>query len=266
MTDADHNQPQPGEVLETEGAIARDDMALEDVPGSPTWPIPTPGAPPPAPPPVGLNWGAVAERLGVDRRVVQHDGQIILAGEYFPEAGYVIDPGSMTARFVDVGELALRAGYFLGELTLREFKVDLPLERDWNEVQDPVVPVAGAGPIIGLFADETDAARAKDRILRGSLGAGIAMRHGPLGVELEVAQAERGGEVASIMASNEGAVISISGVPTTPPANGPMATGPAIVGEQADAYRPGTGVAGDSQTPARELGSSEELSEELKES
>lgn len=255
-------RPAPGDPLAAQGIAEEQDSRVTDTLGAPTWPIVTPDSSSvAAPPPVGLNWGAVAERLGVDRRVLQHDGQIILRGEYFPESGYFIDPSTLLARFVDVGEIALAHGYFIGELTMNEFGIKPELAPQEPGLSHPVIPAPSSAPIIGLFADERGAGRARDRILRGSIGAELSSEVGPLGVELRVGRSERGGAVATVIAAQAGAVISIGGTAVTPSQAGgsPLATGPSMVGEQADTLRGGTGVASDSQRPAAEWGGSEEL-------
>jgi hypothetical protein len=206
-----------------------------------------------------MNWGGVGKRLGIDLRLLSRDGAIVLAGEYFPESGYVIDPATLAARFADVGEIALRNCFFLGELAMREFRVHIPVEQASGVASHPVIPSGWHSSVIGLFADETQAKRAKQRLLDGSLGSGLALQEGPLGIELRVERPLLGGRVASVIAGHGGAVISVDGVPLTPvEAGGPDATGPSIVGEQADASRRGIGVASDSQRPAAELGGSEE--------
>jgi len=214
-----------------------------------------------ASPPVGLNWDVVSRQIGLDRRLLQHDGNIVLAGEYFPEAGYAFDPATLQARFVDVGEIALRHVYFLGELALRNVRSHIPVPQETAQITHPIIPSPPTGPMIGLFAEEVAANRAKQRILHGSVGSGVTAEVGPLGYELWVARPHSGGMVATIIAGQGGAIISIGGVPVTQltESSGPSSTGPSIVGEQAPAPRPGTGVASDVQVPAEEAGGSEEL-------
>lgn len=269
MSEPDEIQPNaalpaenvPPERFDIDGTLAAQDSGVADRPGAPTWPIPPGEAEPePAPPPVGLNWGVVAERLGVDRRVLEHDGIIVLAGEYFPEEGYFLDPVTLTARHVDVGDMALRHGYLLGDLTIRDFRVQIPLNLDSGSRGRTVVRPAG-GPLIGLFPRDVDAQRAKQQVLRGSLGTGLVTEEGPLGVELRVERAELAGRVATVIASNGGAVISVGGKPMRADLaqSGPIATGAALPDAEADAPRHGTGSASDSQTRAAELGGSEEF-------
>jgi hypothetical protein len=224
------------------------DSAVEDRAGSPTWPVtaaePATG---PEPPPVGLNWQVVAERLGVRRAVLEHDGAVVLAGEYFPSPGYAFDPMTFRGRFVDVGDLCLRHCYLLSETTLNEFNVHLEIEPDQTRVSHPVVR-SSSGPLIGLFTDETLARRAKKDIMQGALGSGLSIEAGPLGVELRVSRPVLPGRTATVVAGNRGAVISVGGRPVQALQGvaGPTATG-AGVPESADAPRPGTGVTGDTQ-------------------
>lgn len=232
-------------VERVEGAIEAQDSSIEDTPGAPSWPIPATGTVQEAPtPPVGLNWAAVAAQLGTDRRVLEHDGQIVLTGEYFPEAGFFIDPQTFDARVVDVGQIALRSGYFLGDLTVSEFHIQIPLARKTAQPWGKPVIVPQTGSIIGLFASQAEAERAKRKIIQGSLGSGISIEHGPLGVELRVAHPEVAGRVATIIASQGGAVVSVAGRGFG--GNGPTATGSSLPG---DARRRGTGAASDSGGP-----------------
>jgi hypothetical protein len=209
---------------------------------------------------VGLNWGAVAQRLGVPLRLLQHDGAIVLAGEYFPESGYFLDPATLRARFVDVGEIALKHGYFLGELAIRDFRVHVPIQQETGQVVHPVIRPAKSRPIIAVFRRESDAQRAKGQILQNSLGSGASSQSGPLGIELRIERPTLGGRVATVLASHGGAIVSVGGKAIAPPepSPGPSATGPSIVGEQAPAPRPGTGVVSDVQVPAADWGGSEE--------
>src|SRR4051794_35197513 len=115
-----------GSHLSGEGQSADEQTRVGDSPGSPTWPIPAEREPS-LPPPVGLNWRSVAQHFGVDLQMLGHEGLIVLAGQYFPEAGFFIDPESFNAQHVDVGDIALRHGYFIGNLTAREFSQRLQL-------------------------------------------------------------------------------------------------------------------------------------------
>jgi hypothetical protein len=196
-----------------EGLMEQGDSSVGDRPGAPTWPIPTPtSADEPAPPPVGLNWQVLAERLAVDRRVLEHDGVIVLAGEYFPEEGFFFDPSTLTAQPADVGDIALQHGYFLGDLAIRDFRVRIPLGRPTRLHGHPIIRHE-AGTIIGLFPSEIETRRARQQILQGSLGSGLSQEAGPLGVELRVEHPELPGRVATVIAANGGAVISVSGKP-----------------------------------------------------
>lgn len=235
--------------LDSYGRIARHQTERGDVGGVPTWPITTPD--PTAgnvPPPVGLNWGTVADRLGVDRRILQHEGCIVLAGEYFTEAGNFLEPASLEAHQVDVGDIALRHGYFLGALTLGDFHIWLR-PGDSPSVRHPVIPSPPKGPMIGLFADTRDAARAKRKIVQGALGSGVSLQDGPLGVELRVERAEVGGRIATVICGHAGAVIAIDGSPivAADDARAAPATGPSHRDLSRDAPRAGTGVTGETE-------------------
>lgn len=195
----------------TDSDFERKESAIEDVGGAPTWPIlSTAALAQPDPPPVGLNWGTVAQHLGIDLSVLLHDGAIVLTGEYFPEGGYAIDPVSLIARPVDVGDMALQPCYFLGDLTLAEFRLRVPTPSQAVTAGHPVVRSA-RGPIIGLFPDRSLAERARMNIMRGSLAAGLTLEDGPLGVELRVERPELPGRVATIITRQRGAVISLGG-------------------------------------------------------
>jgi hypothetical protein len=205
----------------------------------------TPG---PSAPPVGLNWATVAAALGVDERVLRHDGQIILPGEYFPEEGFFIDTGSFRARHVDVGDIALKPGYFLSDLSMSEFGIRVPIEAEVALRGHPIVP-RPSGSVIGLFADERAARRVKDRIVRGSMGAGVSIETGPLGIELRVEKPELLGRVATIIAAHGGAVTAYGGSPVPAPSSAAPATSSSAVGGHGDAIRGGTGAASDSEGP-----------------
>lgn len=206
---------QAGDSFEVESDTAERDSGIEDVPGAPTWPIASGEAEPEtAAPPVGLNWGAVSERLGVDRRVLIHDGIIVVGGEYYPENGFFIDPRTMQARHVHAGDMALKSGYFLGEVTASEFGVTFPVEGR-STPSGRVVPPHDTGPIIGLFADRINAERARSKIMRNSLGADVGLEDGPLGSQLRVGNPLLPGRVATVIAGYEGAVLSIGGKSTS---------------------------------------------------
>lgn len=244
--------------LASEGASAAKQTKVGDTAGSPTWPI-SDESPHPAPPPVGLNWGTVAEGLGVDVRILEHEGLIVLAGEYFPEAGFFIDPQTLDAQHVDVGDSALRHGYFIGNLTAREFKDRLRLIAAGRPAGLPVMRRQG-GPIIGLFADELQAKRAKSAVLQGAVGAGIRSEAGPIGVELRVERPMQPGAVASLIASHGGAVISIGGATVAGErTSGALSTAPSLPAAEADSTRRGTGSASDSQAASTEPGGSVEF-------
>lgn len=228
-----------GRVERVEGAFEAQDSRIEDTPGAPSWPMPSTGSVENAPvPPVGLNWGAVAAQIGVDRRVLEHDGQIVLTGEYFPEAGFFINPETFDARHVDVGDIALRSGYFLGDLSVSEFHIQVPVGRAFATSGKPVI-VPQDGPVIALFSTQVEADRARRKIVQGSLGSGISTEPGPLGVELRVARPELAGRVATVIASQGGAVISVAG--RTFGGTGPMSTRSSAVGGEGDSRRAGTG-------------------------
>src|SRR5438105_296317 len=62
----------PTEVTEPAfGENEKHESAMEDVPPAPTWPLQVPDpAAEQAAPPVGMNWGAVAEQLGIELRAL----------------------------------------------------------------------------------------------------------------------------------------------------------------------------------------------------
>lgn len=247
-------------MLWGDSRAASRESAVEDTPGSPTWPIQSPDSNEPSAPPVGLSWSTVSEGLGIDLRLLQHEGIVVLAGEYFPESGFFFDPDTLLAQHVDVGDVALRHGYFLGNITARDFA-------EWFQVAPGGGTVAGlpvvrseSGPIIGLFRDELSAKRATSVVLQGSLGSGIRLERGPLGSELTVGRAEQPGAVATAVAALGGAVISIGGRPVgTRTERGPLTTAAPLPSPEGDRWRPGTGATSDSQTPSVELGGSEEF-------
>jgi hypothetical protein len=198
-----------------ESRLAEQDSSIEDVPGAPTWPIQEAESDATSEaPPVGLNWAAVSAHLGVDQRVLAHDGMIVVAGEYFPEKGFFIDPASMEALHVHQGDMAMSHGYFLGEVTLNQFGVSLPVEARPADSRLVVVPHE-TGPVIGLFADRSDADRARNKIMRTSLGTDLGIEDGPLGSQLRVGNPQLPGRVATVMTSFGGAIVSIAGKPTT---------------------------------------------------
>jgi hypothetical protein len=160
-----------------------------------------------------MNWGVVAQHFGADVRTLMHDCYIVLRGEFVPETGYFIDPNTLRARRVDVGHRVLQHGYLIGRLTADEFHTRMDLVPDGTEsVRNAIVRVARA-PVIGLFADRRDAERCRDTILSGAIGSGVELENGPLGTELRVSRAESAGSVATTIASNAGAVISVGGLP-----------------------------------------------------
>jgi hypothetical protein len=161
---------------------------------------------------------------------------------------------------VDVGDVALRHGYFLGNITARDFSEWFRLAPDGGTVAGLPVVRSESGPIIGLFRDELSAKRASSVVLQGSLGSGIRLERGPLGSELTVGRAEQPGAVATAIAALGGAVISIGGRPVgTRSERGPLTTAPPLPSPEGDRWRPGTGATSDSQTSSVELGGSEEF-------
>lgn len=201
----------------------------------------------PASPSVGLGWAGVASLLDTDLKILMREGIVVLAGEYFPEAGFALDPTTAAARWVDVGHVALRHCLFLGELTLRDLKVNLTRKvKPGDRVRHPVIPQPSTGPIIGLFMKPVDARRAKQQIMQGSLGWGLSVQQGPLGHQLVVERSELGGRVASIIASHGGSIISIGGHPLVGQASvtGPMAPGDVLRAVGAENPRDGTGSTG----------------------
>lgn len=239
--------------LRAEGKFAAEDTRVEDTPGARTWPVP---APVPVIPPVGLNWQTVAERLGADPTILRHEGQIVLAGEYFPAAGFYIDPETFRAQHVDVGDICLRHGYLLGDLSAREFAEWFELMAEGAQQGGRIVLKAETAPILGLFADETAANRARTAILQGAIGAGVRVEPGPGGILLRVARSSQPGKAATLIAANAGAVIAIAGeqVNVASPT-----TAPSLPAAQADSWRPGTGAAADSEAPSYRGGSSDEF-------
>jgi hypothetical protein len=198
--------------LQGESTAEEYQSARGDVRGTPSWPIVSSTAvTDAAPPPVGMNWANVADRIGVDVGILEHDGCIVLAGEYVPAPGFVVDPSTFLARSARTGDRVLRHSYFIGEITASEFGLKLSVDPDSGSVPNAVVRTT-AGPIIGLFQDSGDAERARRQIMEGSIGYGVSVQQGPLGTELRVARTENAGGVASVMASHHGAVISAGGV------------------------------------------------------
>lgn len=236
------------------------DSGIEDVPGAPTWPIEAPGTAQPAPPPVGLNWATVSQGLDIDLEVLQHEGIIVLTGEYFPESGFFFDPVTLQGGHVDVGDIALRHGYFLGNITARDFGTWYPMAAPRAEGAGLPVVRPTRGSIIGLFPSRRAAERARSTLMQGALGAGIRLDDSPLGCELTIDRPELPGSVATVIASHGGAVISIGGEPVVAgTADGAMTTAPSLPAPEGDTRRPGTGSAADSEAPSRELGGSEEI-------
>jgi hypothetical protein len=185
--------------------------ARGDASGTPSWPMASsPAVAEGAPPPVGLNWAQVADRIGVDVRILDHDGSIVLAGEYVPAPGFVVDPSTFLARSARIGDRVLYHSYFIGELTANEFGLKLSVDPDSGSVPNAVVRTACA-PVIGLFKYGADAERARRQVMEGSIGYGVSVQQGPLGTELRVARTQNAGRVATVMASHHGAVISVGG-------------------------------------------------------
>jgi hypothetical protein len=166
-----------------------------------------------------MNWGEVARRYGTDVRVLMHDSYIVFRGEYVPETGYLIDPETLRARRVDVGQRTLQHGYLIGRLTADEFRVRLEMipESGTDALENVIVRVT-RGPVIGVFADRRDAERCRDAVLGGAIGSGVSLTNGPLGTEIWVRTAEIAGRVATTIAAFGGAVISAGGVPIAPAA------------------------------------------------
>ena len=245
--------------LDVAGSMQSVESRRGDVAGAPTWPIVAAEAPAQGGAPVGLNWQFVAQALDVDVRVLRHDGLIIVAGDYFPSPGYFFDPQSLDARVVDVGDIALITGYFIGSATLREFTISLPSGQDGRSQLRCVIPSPGSGQVIGIFVERLDANRAMRRIIRGALGAGVVIEEGPLGFELRVKRPHEAGRVASVMASHGGGVIAIDGSPvmTGPSSGGISATSHGGMRYPGDARRAGTGVTGGSSGP--EISSSTQI-------
>jgi hypothetical protein len=205
-----------GDPAEQKAEAAAHQSARGDVPGAPTAPMASAHATTPAAaPPVGLNWQVVASRIGIDPSVLQRVGTIVLAGEYFPEGGFVLDPATFQARWVDVGQMTLHHCYFLGDLAIRDYHLDLDIVTPPPPHGRPIAPVT-RGAIIALFGDRTTAERVKRRVLANSLGSGLRIEDGPLGPELHVQHPELPGRVATTIAAEGGAIISIGGHPVGP--------------------------------------------------
>jgi len=203
----------PDGLLAAQGSEEMRESAVEDVLGAPSWPIPgRESIVEPEAPPVGLSWTKLAQTLSIDPRVLRHEGAIVLTGEYVPEAGLLIDATMLSARQVRTGDRALSHGYFIGDVTISQFLLHIPLGTGDSAVLHPIIRTAGA-PVIGLFAGERDANRAKEQILQGSIGSGLSLDRGPLGIELRVRHASVAGRVATVIASHRGAVTSVGGQP-----------------------------------------------------
>jgi hypothetical protein len=243
-------QPTLGETVGPAdlGRLEARDSAIEDVAGAPTWPEPPTGPMPPAPPPVGLNWQSLANAFGWNREVLVHEGVIVAAGEYFPEEGYFVDPADMQAHHVDIGDMALRSGYFLGKTTVAQFGVLIyPVEEE-PSIGVPVPP-SPAGPVAALFASEGDMERARRKLVRNALASGIRSERGPLGWELRAERPEPAGRVATVMAHYGGAVVTIAGRPVSSQVGiGPSTTASPLAAG-GDTVRPGTGSTGATQGP-----------------
>jgi hypothetical protein len=116
-------------------------------------------------------------------------------------------------------------------------------------VRHPVIRTE-SGPIIGILADAIEAERARQKIVRGSLGTGVSVEQGPLGVELRVDRPELPGRVATVIASRGGAVVSVGGRALgSGSSTGPLANSSSLVGGEGDALRPGTGVTSTTEGP-----------------
>lgn len=201
--------------LVADGRAEAQESSIGTGAGAPTWPMPATGETR-MPPPVGMNWGTVAQRYGVDVRTLMHDGYIVLAGEFAPETGYLLHPVTLQARAVDVGHRVLTHGYLIGRLTADEFRVRLDPAADGDgRVENAVIRVT-RGPIVGLFADGLDARRCRDSILSGSIGSAISLLDGPIGTELRVGRCDIAGRVATTIAAHSGAVIAVAGAPLEP--------------------------------------------------
>src|SRR5579875_248644 len=137
--------------LNEQGEEASIEHRVEDVPGSPTWPNVLPPSTLTGTPTAGLNWQVVADSIGIDARLAKHDGSIVVPGDYFIEAGYMIDPRTMRGRHVDVGDRALRPGYFLSDLTVSEFRLSIPI--NVQPARSLAAPRPIGGSIYGLFVD-----------------------------------------------------------------------------------------------------------------
>ena len=236
------------------------DSGIEDVPGAPTWPIQAPESGQPAPPPMGLNWATVSDSLGIDLEVLEHDGIIVLAGEYFPESGFFIDPMTLEGQHVDVGDIALRHGYFLGNITTRDFAAWFPLAPARSDRSGLPVIRRSRGSIIGLFPDRRAAERARTTVMQGALGAGIRLEESALGSELTVLRPESAGAVATVIASHGGALISLAGEPVAAaPSRGAPTTAPSLPAPEGDSWRPGPGSTADSEARSLQRGGSEEI-------
>lgn len=203
------------EPLEVGGRAEGKESSIGTGAGAPTWPMPATGETR-MPPPVGMNWGAVAQRYGVDVRVLMHDGYIVLAGEFAPETGYLLDPSTLQARPVDVGYRVLTHSYLIGRLTADEFRVRLKLTAGGQGAVENAVIRITRGPVVGLFADRLDARRCRDTILSGSIGSAISLLNGPIGTELRVGRCDMAGRVATTIAAHSGAVIAVAGNPLEP--------------------------------------------------
>lgn len=229
---------------------AADEQAIEDVPGAPTWPIRDPETPygfPAAP--VGLNWESVADALRVDRAVLEHDGILLLPGEYFPESGYFLDPVTFRAVHVDVGDMAVRPGYFLSNLVVSEQNLRLPTADSVVLLQNPIVAPL-TGPVTALFIDPINAERARRLALRSSLASGARIVPSGDAVELRIETPELPGRVATLLASLGGSVITVGQRPVVlREETGPMATRSTITSYTGDARRGGTGVTSGSPGP-----------------
>ncbi len=186
------------------------DVAGNQIEHSELEPLPTSEASP-MPPPVGLNWGVVAQRFGTDVRKLMQSCFVVLPGEFMPEDGYFLHPDTLAAEATSVGQRARRAGYLIGRLAAQELRAKLQVLPVGDPQNENVVIRTAGGPIIGLFSSRRHAEKCRDAILSGSIGSGMSIEDGPLGSELRVNELRIAGVVATCIAGHAGAVISVGG-------------------------------------------------------